>query len=169
MSITVLKWGSLSLTVSPTQILTFTGYNRRTAYKTETQDNGTNKPKTVNKGPELDTLSINVEVMAMLGVDVAQVIKQWRDACQSGKENTLTIGGVKEGSNKWQVKDVTVTNTTYQKNVKDLASATLQINFVEWYAKPATKKKSKKKKKKKSSSRTVQNSTTSNPTQQGNY
>ena len=141
----VLTWGPLALVVTTDQIATFTDFTRKASYKTETKDNGTNKPRTVNKGPELQTASIKVELAAQLGVNVNAAVDGWIGASEAGSANELFIGGVKLGANKWQVRDVSVSNMEFAKDIRTLAGATLQISFVEYATanakKPAPKKK----------------------------
>ena len=103
---------------------------------------------------------------------MAKAVKTWRDACSSGKANILKFGGVKQGKYKWQVKDVTVTDVQYQKAVKKLAAATMQINFVEFYKKGSAKKSGssssgKKPAKKKPTSSVPSSTSNKPPTQQG--
>jgi len=128
----ILSWGALALSVTADQISTFTDLTRKASYKTETKESGTNKPKTVNKGPELQTASVKAELLAQLGVDVNKAIEDWMGASESGDANEIYIGGMKFGGNRWQIKDVSVSNATFAKDVKTLSGATLAINFVEW-------------------------------------
>ena len=129
----ILSWGELTLAIDSAQRATFTDWQRKASYKTETKENGTSWPKTSNKGPELGTISLNVLLMRRMGVDVRATLDGWISACNSGKADVLKVGGARIGQNKWQLRSVEEKEVIFDAGIKP-AQALMSVTFQEYYA-----------------------------------
>ena len=129
----VLSWGGLTLAIDSAQRATFTDWQRKASYKTETKENGTSWPKTGNKGPELGTISLNVLLMRRMGVDVRATLDGWISACNSGKADVLKVGGARIGQNKWQLRSVEEKEVIFDAGIKP-AQALMSVTFQEYYS-----------------------------------
>ena len=129
----VLSWGGLTLAIDSAQRATFTDWQRKASYKTETKENGTSWPKTSNKGPELGTISLNVLLMRRMGVDVRATLDGWISACNSGRADVLKVGGARIGQNKWQLRSVEEKEVIFDAGIKP-AQALMSVTFQEYYS-----------------------------------
>lgn len=125
------SWGKRTFKVSRKEIRTFTDFRRTTAYKTESVENGQDKPGTARIAPELETLSFNVLLMRGLGVSPKAEAGAWQKACAEGAVYPLYIGGVKQGKHRFLVQSVTQSETTYDARGK-LLSCRLAITLQEY-------------------------------------
>lgn len=129
----ILSWGGLTLAIDSAQRATFTDWQRKASYKTETKENGTSWPKTSNKGPELGTISLNVLLMRRMGVDVRATLDGWISACNSGRADVLKVGGARIGQNKWQLRSVEEKEVIFDAGIKP-AQALMSVTFQEYYS-----------------------------------
>lgn len=127
---TIGTWGYRDFSVSPTLLLTFTDYQRKTAYRTESVENGSAKPGTARIAPELETISFNLLLARSLGVAPQAEADEWRKACEAGEIHPLYIGGVRRGPNLFLVQSVTESKSVFGRD-GDLLSCSLAITMQE--------------------------------------
>lgn len=161
----VLSWGDLTLSVDPSKIYTFNGFDWTLGFKSEDKAVDKKKPKAAAKAPQREQINFSVWMSKGLGVDVAEEIGKWRTACNAGTANELALGeeAFGDATSKWRIKSLKVSDVEWGAQMQ-IVAAKLTLGLEEVPVYPKAKKKKKKKsssssKKKKKPSSTVPNST----------
>lgn len=83
-------------------------------------------------GPELEQLSFSITVDASLGVSPSDVLKKINHTISYGIAETLVIGGIKIGSNRWKILSASESYNHFLQDGK-LVRADINLTLEEFY------------------------------------
>lgn len=135
--------------INSNKIYTFSDLQYSTNYETEAQDVEGKKPSTYKKGSGLNAMSFSIKLDASFKVNPRKEITDWENIKASGTPYPFILGNKSLGSNKWLLKDVSVSDMNID-NAGKILSATLNLKFEE-YVRPGSKSNSSSSKKAKKS------------------
>ena len=96
--------------VSSNKIYTFKDFQYNSALQIEKQDAAGKKPSTYNKGPDLDSFSLAINLSAERGVNPRNEWGEWKAICARGAAYQFVMGGIPLGDAKWLLIDVSPYN-----------------------------------------------------------
>ncbi len=125
--------------VSSNKIYTFDDYSKSFALNVESQEVDGDKPSTYIKGKALQNPSISITLRQASNIDVETEVEDWGKICEAGTPYMLFLGNNPVASNKFLLKNVSVSDARYfgGKQIK----ATLKLDFEE-YVREGVKKES---------------------------
>lgn len=123
--------------VSSEKVYTFNEFNLSSSLNTESQDVDGKKPSTYVKGPGLNTMSFSIPVKISFGYYPLAEYESWETIKDKAIAYPFIIGGKPIGVNKWQLKNVSLNNTTAD-NKGTILSGVIQLEFEE-YIRPGSK------------------------------
>lgn len=124
-------FGTKSFEVKKNKIYTFKGFEYGTSLQTEKQESAGKKPSTYNKGPNLNTLKINISLNATLGVNPRVEIEDWEAIKDAAIAYPFFLGNRPLGKNKWLLKEVGVIGTVIG-NSGNIIAAEINLQFDEY-------------------------------------
>lgn len=125
--------------VSSNKIYTFDDYTKSFSLNVESQEVDGDKPSTYIKGKGLQNPSISIKLRQSSSIDVVTEVEDWGRICESGAPNMLFLGDNPVSTNKFLLKNVGLSDTTYFGS--KLIKATLKLDFEE-YVRAGVKKES---------------------------
>lgn len=99
-------YGDILFETSDSRILTFSDLQRNTASRWAKHEVIGKKPTNEFIGPDLDTLSFNVNLNGNFGVKPREEMERWLRKSRAGTADVLVIGNRALGVDKWIVKSV---------------------------------------------------------------
>lgn len=103
------SFGPLIFIASADKIRTFSGFRRDTNTRWATHDIHLRHPVPEYLGPGLDTISFEMRFDVRYGMNPRTELTRLLVMCRDGKPETLVIGGLPMGVNKWVIESVSQT------------------------------------------------------------
>ena len=125
--------------VSSKKIYTFDEYTKSFSLNVESQDVDGDKPSTYIKGKGLQNPSISIKLRQASDIDVQTEVEWWGALCEAGVPYMLFLGDNPVAANKFLLKNVSLSDTSYFGG--KLVKATLKLDFEE-YVRQGVKKES---------------------------
>lgn len=121
----------ITFEVSSQKVLTFRDLNRTVSGRWAKHDVLTAKPRSEFLGPELQKMSLTIQVSAVLGVKPRKVIDAIAKATEQGTPFTFVLGNRKIGKYQWVIESV---SETWGEIIDDgrLLSANLSLSLTEY-------------------------------------
>lgn len=132
------KFKDKIFTVSNEQIYTFNSFTNSVKLSYEEKEVEGSKSKMYIKGASLQDLSLTIDLIAELGVDVEAEIGDWKSYAEIGVRDSLYIANKKYGGN-WIVIGVSVSDMI--SDAKTIISATINVDFKEFAGQDNSKSK----------------------------
>ena len=132
------KFKDKIFTVSNEQIYTFNSFTNSVKLSYEEKEVEGSKSKMYIKGASLQDLSLTIDLIAELGVDVEAEINDWKSYAEIGVRDSLYIANKKYGGN-WIVIGVSVSDMI--SDAKTIISATINVDFKEFAGQDNSKSK----------------------------
>jgi hypothetical protein len=129
---------------SSRKMYTFNEFTIGSTLQTEKQDATNSKPSTYIKGSDLDTMSLTIQLKAVLGHNIRNEYESWVKIKDDADAHSFILDGKPLGT-KWIVISVQLTNTEIDGKGK-IVSGNLQLQFEE-YIRPGSNSVSKNTKK----------------------
>lgn len=118
--------------VSADKVLTFKSLSQSVKGRWATHNPIKRKPVSEFLGPDARSITMTVNLNAMLGVKPRATLSKIERAVEKGKPYTLVIGGEKIGKYKWVIASVSESwNTVMSKG--ELISCTLNLTLNEYW------------------------------------
>lgn len=124
--------------VSNKSIYTFHSFSNSVKLSYEEKEVEGSKSKMYIKGASLQDLSITIDLIAELGVDVEAEIGDWKSYAESGIRDSLYVANKKYGGT-WIVVGVSISDI--YSNAKTILSATISVDFKEFAGQDNSKSK----------------------------
>lgn len=116
---------------SDKRVLNFNGFQRTVSANWTSHERIGKKPKSEFLNPELQGLTFTIVLSARHGVRPRTTIETIEKAVESGRVESLVIGGKKVGKNKWKITQMGETWDTVL-NKGELVQATLNLTLEEY-------------------------------------
>lgn len=125
--------------VSSNKVYTFDDYSKSFSLNVESQEVDGDKPSSYIKGKGLQNPNITIKLRQTQNVDVETEVEDWGKICEAGTPYMLFLGNNPVATNKFLLKKVDVSDTSYFGG--KLIKATLKLEFEE-YVRAGVKKES---------------------------
>ncbi len=132
------KFKDKIFTVSNERIYTFNSLTNNAKLSYEEREVEGSKSKMYIKGASLQDLSLTINLVSELGVDVESEINDWKNYAESGARDSLYIANKKYGGT-WIVVGVSISDII--NNDKSILSATISVDFKEFAGQDTSKSK----------------------------
>lgn len=123
--------GKVVFTVSANKVETFSGLTISSSASFGSHKRHCGNEIIEFTGNNADTISFNMTLSAILGVDVEEELQKLKDYKKSGKTLKLVIGKKAIGNYRWVITNLTVTAKTYG-NKSELITAGVAISLKEY-------------------------------------
>lgn len=124
--------------VSNEAIYTFHSFSNSAKLSYEEKEVEGSKSKMYIKGALLQDLSLTIDLISELGIDVEAEIGDWKNYAESGVRDNLYIANKKYGGT-WIVVGVSISDI--YSNAKTILSATISVDFKEFAGQDNSKSK----------------------------
>lgn len=101
------SFGEIVFEVSLEKIRTFSDFKRSSSSRWNAHERFGQKPRSEFLGPNLDEISFVMRFDVSHGMDPKKEMDRLLEWCRSGRAETLIIGGIPIGMDKWVIKSVT--------------------------------------------------------------
>jgi len=121
-------FGDIIFETSAQKVLNFRDFSRETNPRIEKHNRINKKPLLEFIGPDLDTISLTINLNFNLGVNVQEELKKLQKMTDRGEAEILVIAGNIIGSDKWVIKSKSEAwNTVYSNGFLYSASVSIQL------------------------------------------
>jgi hypothetical protein len=128
---TIATFQNKSFQVSTNRVYTLNNLTWSGEIQSEEQEKINSKPSTYIKGIGLDSMSFEISLKAILGIDVRKEIEEWEAIKLNLQPSIFMLGTKPLGTNKWLLKSTNVSNAIANNNGV-LLDALLKLEFSEF-------------------------------------
>jgi len=125
--------GEIVFETSDKRICTFAELEQKTSGRWATHDLIGAKPKSEFIGPGLASITFAVNLLGNHGVKPRKELERWQALAETGRPQTLVIGGKPLGADQWVVKAISAAWGVVM-NKGELLSAKIEVELEEYAA-----------------------------------